>query len=52
MIRIGRNMGRTMCAVISDMNSPLGHMVGNALEVNEAVKTLRGGGPEDLKSFA
>lgn len=51
MIRIGRNMGRTMCAVISDMSSPLGHMVGNALEVNEAVKTLRGDGPKDIKEL-
>jgi pyrimidine-nucleoside phosphorylase len=51
MIRIGRDMGRTMCAVISNMYSPLGSAVGNALEVNEAVETLRGGGPEDLKAL-
>lgn len=51
MIKIGRDMGKIMCAVISDMSRPLGHAVGNALEVNEAVETLRGGGPEDLKEL-
>lgn len=48
MIDIGRRHGRKMSAVISDMNQPLGRMVGNALEVREALDTLKGKGPEDF----
>lgn len=49
MVDIGVNVGRDMIAVISDMNQPLGHAVGNALEAIEAVETLRGGGPDDFR---
>ena len=51
MIDIGRKAGRKMVAVISDMSQPLGRAVGNALEVEEAVQELKGGGPEDLRQL-
>ncbi|MBQ1465733.1 MAG: pyrimidine-nucleoside phosphorylase [Eubacteriaceae bacterium] len=49
MVDIGRRAGKKVGCVISDMNQPLGTHVGNAIEVNEAVETLRGRGSEDLR---
>ena len=48
MIDLGRRAGREVVAVISDMDEPLGHAVGNALEIREAMATLRGDGPPDF----
>jgi len=48
MVSIGELSGRTVSAVISDMNQPLGIAVGNASEMKEAITTLMGEGPDDF----
>ena len=51
MVETGVRMGKRVVALITDMDQPLGNMIGNALEVVEVVEVLRGGGPEDLREL-
>ena len=51
MTRVGRSMKRRCVALVTDMNQPLGDAVGTSLEVKEAIKLLKGEGPEDMKEL-
>ena len=51
MVETGERMGKQVVALITDMDQPLGCMIGNALEVVEVVELLRGEGPEDLREL-
>jgi pyrimidine-nucleoside phosphorylase len=51
MVETGERMGKQVVALITDMDQPLGNMIGNALEVVEVIDILRGNGPDDLRQL-
>ena len=51
MVDIGKRAGKRMCALVTDMDRPLGNTIGNTLEVEEAILTLQGKGPRDLSDL-
>ena len=48
LVSVGNELGVKTSAVITDMNQPLGRMIGNAVEIDESVEVLKGGGPADV----
>jgi pyrimidine-nucleoside phosphorylase len=52
MVTIGKGMGKKCAAIITDMNEPTGLMIGNTLEIEESIVTLRGEGPKDLTDLS
>jgi pyrimidine-nucleoside phosphorylase len=52
MLELGRRADRKVICEVTDMDQPLGQAVGNALEIREALATLRGGGPADVTELA
>jgi pyrimidine-nucleoside phosphorylase len=51
MVETGERMGKQMAALITNMDQPLGRMVGNAMEVAECIDVMQGGGPADLREL-
>jgi pyrimidine-nucleoside phosphorylase len=51
MVETGERMGKQVVVLITDMDQPLGLMIGNALEVLECIEILRGKGPDDLREL-
>ena len=52
LVAVGNELGVNTIAEISDMNQPLGKMIGNAVEIDEAVEVLEGGGPVDVRDLS
>ena len=50
MVQIGKHYQKEVVCVVTNMNEPLGYAIGNTLEVLEAIDTLKGDGPEDLRN--
>ncbi|ODN06533.1 Thymidine phosphorylase [Orchesella cincta] len=48
MVNVGKSFGMNVTALVTDMDTPLGNTIGNALEVAEAIESLRNEGPDDL----
>lgn len=48
LVRVGQTLGLRIRALLTDMNQPLGRMVGNAVEIDESLAVLRGEGPDDV----
>jgi pyrimidine-nucleoside phosphorylase len=51
LVRVGRLAGKRVSALLTDMNTPIGYTIGNALETTEALEILHGHGPEDLREL-
>jgi pyrimidine-nucleoside phosphorylase len=51
MVETGERMGKQVVALITDMDQPLGNLIGNSLEVVECIDILRGAGPDDLREL-
>lgn len=51
MVEIGKGLGKKVKALITSMDQPLGYKVGNALEVEETIEILKGGGPDDVRQL-
>lgn len=48
LVKIGESFGKKTMALVTDMNQPLGHKIGNSLEIEESIEVLKGQGPKDL----
>lgn len=51
LVRVGSLAGKRISAMLTDMNSPIGYTIGNALETGEALEILHGEGPDDLREL-
>ncbi len=51
LVRTAKLAGKKAVAVLSSMEQPLGHAIGNAVEIAEAIEVLKGGGPEDVREL-